>query len=114
MAKSWACGLVRAVAAEAVRLQRPTVIADMRHGQAYLVILNCGHALQAWPLEVKAAAADEHMLALRLPLQPGGLTMLVVTDPYSSSYNIGMQEQTRIRNGLLIGWLSGRTDRRSL
>ena len=81
VAKSWASGLVRSVGATAVGLQEPTVIADMVHGRAFLVIFNAGHVLLGWPLDI---AEREGALSLRLHLRWADLAVLIVTDPYPS------------------------------
>ena len=85
VSKSWACGLVKAVAAEAVGLQQPTVIADMVAGQAYLVVFNGGHCLRGWPLDIYQEV-EGHLLLQRL-LRPDTLATLIVTDPCPYGYN---------------------------
>ena len=83
VAKSWACGLVNTVAAEAVGLQQPAVLADMVHSRVFLAVFNSGPALVGWPLEI--VDAESGFMRLQQLQRPFGLEVLIVTDPCSLS-----------------------------
>jgi hypothetical protein len=50
--KSWVRELVHTVHQTAVGLLEPTVLVDIRSGNAYLIILSMGRCLWGWPLRV--------------------------------------------------------------
>ena len=74
--QSWAAGLVRTVAATAIDLDSPVVLADMRAGQAFLAVLQLSRCVMGWPLRV---LCEDHGVFGLLPLHH--LHPLIITDP---------------------------------
>jgi hypothetical protein len=86
--KSWACGLVHTVAASALDLGMPVVLASESEGQAWLIIACLGRCLLGWPLSVSVGAANAAdaadgagFLYPIVPMTVAGLRKLVVTKP---------------------------------
>ena len=74
--QSWAAGLVRTVAATAINLDSPVVLADVRAGQAYLAVLQLSRCVMGWPLQVLCEDLKVLGLSPLIHLRP-----LIITDP---------------------------------
>ena len=74
--QSWAAGLVHTVAATAIDLDSPVVLADVRLGQAFLAVLQLSRCVMGWPLKV---LCDDPGVFGLMPLRH--LHPLIITDP---------------------------------
>ena len=74
--QSWAAGLVHIVAATAIDLDSPVVLADMRTGQVFLAVLQLSRCVMGWPLQILCENLGVFGL---LPLPR--LHQLIITDP---------------------------------
>ena len=74
--RSWAAGLVHCVAATAIDLDSPVVLAERRTGQAFLVVLQLSRCVMGWPLQI---LCDDSGVFGLLPLLR--LQTLIITEP---------------------------------
>ena len=74
--RSWAAGLVHTVAATALDLDSPVVLADVRAGQCFLAVLQLSRCVMGWPLKVLCEDPGVFGLATLFDLHP-----LIITDP---------------------------------
>ena len=74
--RSWAAGLVHTVAATALDLDSPVVLADVRSGQCFLAVLQLSRCVMGWPLIVLCEDPGVFGLTTLLDLHP-----LIITDP---------------------------------
>lgn len=76
LTKSWTCCLVHTITTVAEDLYEPSILADVKAGQAFLIFLGMGRCLWGWPLTV--LCADRCILGLSTMAK---MIPLIVTDP---------------------------------